>query len=327
MANENVSKEPRAEPPPQTIAAQASAGPEPVKCAVCGKDLGPADASFAVLFKRSIKGSHWEENDRKGPDPDVRYFCPDHIKDARALSDINAISAVKYIVRGDDIPQPDKPWQPRLFYRMSVDDKYSMEDLMDFHEFESCAAVTAECKKIIDQFLMTGYKRKTARVLYSDYTHSGDSPYVHTNDIACHFSADAYAMQRCKELCKDRPPMSELIKGLTDVDLSVMESSAEFLAEIGVPAIPVLVNALKDKRWSVRLCAVQGLAKIKDASVVPTLIEVLNDKSSEIRARACYELGNLKDARAIPALTNALKDENKDVREKAAEALRTIGTK
>jgi len=61
------------------------------------------------------------------------------------------------------------------------------------------------------------------------------------------------------------------------------------------PAVPSLVEALRDKDWRLRLACAQALGRIGPA------------------AKA-----------AIPALTKALKDQSKDVRKAAAEALRKI---
>ncbi len=68
------------------------------------------------------------------------------------------------------------------------------------------------------------------------------------------------------------------------------------LVEVGVPAVPALIKALKDKDSYMR----------------------------QVTARALGEIGN--DA-AVPALNKALKDKDDDVRQAVAEALKKLKRK
>ncbi|RKY29568.1 MAG: hypothetical protein DRP68_07185, partial [Candidatus Omnitrophota bacterium] len=97
------------------------------------------------------------------------------------------------------------------------------------------------------------------------------------------------------------------------------------LVEIGVPAIPYLIEALKDKDSNVRKAAVEALGKIDSKKAVPPLIEALKDENWDVRSTAAEVLGKIGSQEAIPHLIETLKNENNYVRYKAAEALVKIG--
>jgi HEAT repeat protein len=121
----------------------------------------------------------------------------------------------------------------------------------------------------------------------------------------------------------------------------------EALAEIGDPAgksLPVLVGALEDRSYEVRIAAADAIRRIggdTDATVA-VLIECLGvmevpimftlrrfpgmQQGACIRARAATALGHLgsRAQDAIPALDKTLDDKFVTVREAAAEALRAI---
>jgi len=84
------------------------------------------------------------------------------------------------------------------------------------------------------------------------------------------------------------------------------------LREFGEPAIPFLIDALKNKNTEIRVGAVETLAEINDARVAPSLIEALNDKNSWVRASAAQELRTLKDPRIVPSLVEAVKQNKRD---------------
>ena len=96
------------------------------------------------------------------------------------------------------------------------------------------------------------------------------------------------------------------------------------LEKIGKPAVPALIEALKNEDSEVRWEAAIVLRKAGDKSAVPALTEALKDKDSEVRRKAAYALGWIGDKSAIPALTEALKDKDSLVRMYATQALRTI---
>jgi len=99
----------------------------------------------------------------------------------------------------------------------------------------------------------------------------------------------------------------------------------ETLGEIGVPAVPTLMEALKNWDGDVRRAAAEALGKIGDLQAVPALIEALKDDKEWVRWKVAEALGKIGDPQAIPALMEVLKDEDWRVRQAAADALGKIG--
>lgn len=84
------------------------------------------------------------------------------------------------------------------------------------------------------------------------------------------------------------------------------------------------IEALRNKDDASHQSAPGALAKI-GSPAVPALVEALRDEHKDVRSSAAYALGRIgPDAKAaVPALVEALKDEDEGVRE-AAKALKTI---
>ncbi|MEK7232287.1 MAG: HEAT repeat domain-containing protein [Elusimicrobiota bacterium] len=103
----------------------------------------------------------------------------------------------------------------------------------------------------------------------------------------------------------------------------------EILSKIGSPALPALLEALKDPNASVRRCAAESLGGISPATktAVQALAVALKDDDPNIRTAASMALGKIgptaKDA--VPPLVAALKDQNREVRVAAVSALGDIG--
>ncbi|MBN1679568.1 MAG: HEAT repeat domain-containing protein [Anaerolineae bacterium] len=100
---------------------------------------------------------------------------------------------------------------------------------------------------------------------------------------------------------------------------------AEALREIGTPAVPVLLDALSDQDWRVRLQVIETLGSIRAAEAAPMLTGMLHDAEWRVRWRAAEALGKLNaTGAAVRDLSLALSDNNDDVRIAAAWALRQI---
>ena len=117
-----------------------------------------------------------------------------------------------------------------------------------------------------------------------------------------------------------------LIEALKDSDLNahVQENAATSLEKIGKPAVPYLINALKDGNKHVRCYSAEALGNIGDARAIPALIEALKDEESDVRLDVAAALEKVGDASAVPALVEALKDDYWEVRQNATEALASI---
>ncbi len=102
------------------------------------------------------------------------------------------------------------------------------------------------------------------------------------------------------------------------------------LRKMGAPAVPALVEALKDERWVARKGAanVLGMLGRRATESAPALLEALKDERREVRAAAARALGGIgaPPDEAVPALVHALEDEFPSVRRRAAEALGKLGT-
>jgi len=93
------------------------------------------------------------------------------------------------------------------------------------------------------------------------------------------------------------------------------------LVTIGEPAIPTLVEALKDPEPTKRSGAAFVLGEIHDRRVIPDLRESLSDKVPEVRYEVAASLVVLGDWTAMPVLFQALAEENPYHRYKAFRVL------
>ena len=134
--------------------------------------------------------------------------------------------------------------------------------------------------------------------------------------------------------------MCALQDELNDENEAARLNAAYTLGSIGEPAIPALIEALRQESeaaWNrnldrgdftnpSQLDSIYGLAAIGE-SAVPALTEVLGDAGWWTRAGAAAALGCMgKPAHsAVPALIEALKDDSEWVRRNAADTLGNIG--
>jgi HEAT repeat protein len=89
---------------------------------------------------------------------------------------------------------------------------------------------------------------------------------------------------------------------LYDLHHEVGKVSAESLARFGVPAIDILVEALRHPEMWIRIHSILALSRIRDARVTPILLEMLNDPEREVKKEVIESLGRLKDPRAVSPL-------------------------
>lgn len=126
------------------------------------------------------------------------------------------------------------------------------------------------------------------------------------------------------------------IERLYSSSSSKRENGAHNLGIIGkeaAPAVPFLIDMLKDKDEDVRVNAAIALGKIGDPRSVEPLIIALKDEDEdeEVRGPAAIALGDIKDPRAVEPLIVALKliaessEEEKLIGKNAAIALGKIG--
>ena len=105
----------------------------------------------------------------------------------------------------------------------------------------------------------------------------------------------------------------------------------EIIRRIGPPAMPLLVDLLRDERVSIRRNAVDVLIDLTPhtESIQPALRQALRDEDSDVAGDAARALGALgpKASPSVRALVTTLSHENPYVRIYAAESLASIGPK
>ena len=113
--------------------------------------------------------------------------------------------------------------------------------------------------------------------------------------------------------------ISSLIKDLGTK--AKAKDASEALAKIGKPAVPALIEALKDKDRHRGRYAARALRQMGQdaADAIPALSEALDDADVETRDYAVEALGNMTQQanRVITILQSATNDKNKDIKEKA----------
>ena len=122
---------------------------------------------------------------------------------------------------------------------------------------------------------------------------------------------------------------ADLIENLRNPDAAAVDRAVRQLVEMGEPAVPALVLALKDPEARVRNAAASALWGLgpKAHDAVPTLAEALADNDDGVRLGVVMALESIgrDSAAAVPALARAVRDRDGNVRLWAAKALAKIG--
>ena len=120
------------------------------------------------------------------------------------------------------------------------------------------------------------------------------------------------------EMADDRC-VEPLIRTLRDGDWQVREATVEAIAEVGPPAVELLIRYMRD--WEARKYVIQAMGKINDERVLDPLVSMLhNDEFKDDATRALIALGSP----AVPKLIVALSDREEFVRKQAILALGAI---
>ena len=119
--------------------------------------------------------------------------------------------------------------------------------------------------------------------------------------------------------------MQELLAELTSGDDTRAEKSIPAIVDLGLAAIPTLLELTRAEEVDSRWWAVRALAASPHTRT-ENLIPLLSDSASEVRAAAALALCNHPDESAIPALINALSDEDSLTAGLAGNALVKIGS-
>ena len=122
----------------------------------------------------------------------------------------------------------------------------------------------------------------------------------------------------------DSSAVPALGEALKDEDYNVRNIALNALENLGRPAVPALLEALRSRYVHLHVEVARILGNLKDERAVPGLIESLKEQYPTIRNAATYALAEIGKP-AIPDLIKVLKSRNSDVRAAAAEALGEIG--
>jgi HEAT repeat protein len=128
---------------------------------------------------------------------------------------------------------------------------------------------------------------------------------------------------------KPGPDIGALIADLKSPDQEVSGPANLTLIRVGEPAVPALVELLKDKDARLRARAATTLWGMgsKGKAGVPALALALADPDLDVRLASAMALEGMgpDTKEAMPALVRALKDREGRVRQWAAKALGKIG--
>ena len=100
----------------------------------------------------------------------------------------------------------------------------------------------------------------------------------------------------------DPRALEPLTISLYDTHFDVCQASANALAAIGKPALPVLLNALHHPEAWIRQQAILGLTKLDTPEVIPALLNLMDDENAEVRKQVIQSLAELHASSALPAL-------------------------
>lgn len=92
-------------------------------------------------------------------------------------------------------------------YKVFVNDNFHYMDETERYElgtFETCEEAINACKKIVDEYLMSAYKKgMMSNELYESYLMFGEDPFIVCEDNHCTFSAWDYAKKKCGAVCEE----------------------------------------------------------------------------------------------------------------------------
>ena len=138
----------------------------------------------------------------------------------------------------------------------------------------------------------------------------------------------AGAVLACRTEPKAPDPLA-LVEKLKSADAAVSGAASLDIIRLGAPAVPALVELLRDPDPARRALAARtfwGMGA-KAGAAAPALAEALGDAEVKVRVGAAMALDNMGPpaAPAVSALAAALRDRDPEVRQWAARALGSIG--
>jgi len=122
---------------------------------------------------------------------------------------------------------------------------------------------------------------------------------------------------------------TEIVQMLVGEDWRFWRHVKALLHAIGPPAVPALIEGLKDPGAMMRERCAFTLAEMEPVpiSAIPALLRTAADEVTNVRMRAIFALGRFGPVAgiAMPALIKAVKDKERSVRTEAIRALGNMG--
>ncbi len=110
------------------------------------------------------------------------------------------------------------------------------------------------------------------------------SPHLRTEWLVPFLSDPAPEVRQCAALGlagkPDESAIESLVRALSDDDSMVASLAANALVKTGAPAVPSLIDAVKNGRQSERIHALRALAEIKDHRAIPIMMQVMQEDSA-----------------------------------------------
>lgn len=138
-------------------------------------------------------------------------------------------------------------------------------------------------------------------------------------------SPDLYSRNNAIELLccfKDPASVGELVSLFNSTNPDTKKGIIKILsATEGQTGKKLIMSALNDEEWQVRLAAVKSLGKMQAPESVDPLIEKLADKDPHMKTLAMEALDAIADKRAAKPMIALLKDDDLMVRQRATDCL------
>jgi HEAT repeat protein len=116
--------------------------------------------------------------------------------------------------------------------------------------------------------------------------------------------------------------------GLRDTYVSIHNNAKWALLQIGVPALPALVNTLSDKSPYARLHACNIIGNMKEKTLVGSIAKLLEDPFHFVRHSAAWSLGSIGDTASLNTLKIAYQKESDErVKKEISQAIESIEKK
>ena len=116
-----------------------------------------------------------------------------------------------------------------------------------------------------------------------------------------------------------------MFERLSDWDWTPGDHAAQALREVGVEAVPLLLNLLDDENWEQRRGAAWALGILGDKAAVPGLVDALRDAEYLVRRESVVSLQTIGDEHAVSPLCATLRDSDWRVRKAVVDALVSFG--